>query len=262
MGRVAQPDEGQVLVHPEPRRLPELPAQVVGAEPRRRGDVRRRDGLGVVLGDEPCRPDDLPVGGVDLLRHVLQDGAHPAAGQQQLLQHGPQHGRGVAVGPAVLLDHPLQQSFYFGLLGLGRLHDLHPGQKLPLPRQGLPHRLAHVLRPEKDRGPPARAEPVPGVMEGVGRNQQKIPHVQVINIVFHHVAAGPGLDVKQFVVGVPVVGRHIVPGGAQPALGVHPVDAGPRRPSWPFFHRLAPLRAPARKKAPAAGQGPVMYITF
>ena len=260
MGRVAQPDEGQVLVHPEARRLPELAAQVVGAEPRRRGDVRRRDGFGVVLGDEPGRPDDLPVGGVDLLRHVLQDGAHPAAGQQQLLQHGPQHGRGVAVGPAVLLDHPLQQSFYFGLLGLRRLHDLHPGQKLPLPRQGLPHRLAHVLRPEKDGGPPAGAEPVPGVMEGVGRDQQKIPHVQVINIVFHHVAAGPGLDVKHLVIGVPVVGGHIVSRSAQTALGVHPVDAGPRLPPPSLSHISS--RAHARKKAPAAGQGPVMYITF
>ena len=147
----------------------------------------------------------------------------------------------VTVGPAVLLDHPLQQSFYFGLLGLGRLHDLHPGQKLPLPRQGLPHRLAHVLRPEKDRGPPAGAEPVPSVMEGVGRNQQKIPHVQVINIVFHHVAAGPSLDVKHLVIGVPVVGGHIVSRSAQTALGVHPFDPRPRRPSWTIRHILAPF---------------------
>lgn len=171
MGGAAQPDKGQVLVHPEARRLAEAAAEVVGAEPRRRRDVGRRDGLGVVFGDEAGRPHDLPVGGVDAVGHLLQYGADPAAGQQQLLQHGAQHGGGVPVGQGVLPHHPFQQRLHPRLMGLGRLQDAHLPEKRLLPRQGLPHRRGHILLPEKDGRPPAGPKPVAGIVEGVGRDE-------------------------------------------------------------------------------------------
>ena len=73
-------------MHADARCLAELFAQMIGAEARGRGDVRRGDRVHIVAGDEARSQQSLPVGGADAFRQRLGEAAEAGNKEKQLLQ--------------------------------------------------------------------------------------------------------------------------------------------------------------------------------
>ena len=128
------------------------------------------------------------------------------------------------------------------------MKNLRFGQKRVRMRQKRTDIGFDVCAAEKDRAASAGPEEIPGIVEQLGRDEHKVPRIQIEYAVLHEKPAGAFFNMEQFIIGMAVVGRHDKAGFPDEAFGINSVDGVGSAAGRSGLHKRISCQGAAERK--------------